>query len=59
MMFAQKTLKCMGCKATLKAGQSTLCEHCKSREAEFYIERLHIVRCSLLGEALQQQPCTL
>jgi DNA polymerase delta subunit 1 len=44
MQFARKTLKCMGCKAALPPGQSTLCKHCKGKEAELYIKSLLSVR---------------
>jgi hypothetical protein len=44
MSFAKKTLKCMGCKAALPPGQSTLCKHCKGKEAELYIKSLQVVR---------------
>ena len=46
MQFAHKTLKCMGCKAALPPGQSTLCKHCKGKEAELYIKSLQVVRAA-------------
>jgi hypothetical protein len=47
MQFAHKTLKCMGCKAALPPGQSTLCKNCKGKEAELYIKSLQLV-CPVL-----------
>lgn len=31
MKFAKVKLACLGCKATLSAGETTLCSHCKSK----------------------------
>lgn len=36
MKFAKKQYTCIGCKALLSTGISTLCIHCKGREAELY-----------------------
>lgn len=36
MKFAQKKLMCLGCKAQLKDGFTTLCEHCQPQEAQIY-----------------------
>ncbi len=38
--FAKRTLSCMGCKAALRPGETTVCEYCKPREAEFYQEKM-------------------
>ena len=40
MMFAKVTLKCLGCKASLKKGEKTLCDYCKPREAEIFQRNL-------------------
>mmetsp|Transcript_30619 Transcript_30619/g.91788 ORF Transcript_30619/g.91788 Transcript_30619/m.91788 type:complete len:1095 (+) Transcript_30619:226-3510(+) len=39
MMFAKKTLLCLGCKAKISSG--TVCAHCKPREGEVYLKRVH------------------
>ncbi|KAF8011824.1 hypothetical protein BT93_I0077 [Corymbia citriodora subsp. variegata] len=36
MKFAKKQLTCIGCKALISNANSTLCSHCKGREAELY-----------------------
>ncbi|KAJ1460963.1 DNA polymerase family B-domain-containing protein [Pelagophyceae sp. CCMP2097] len=41
MMFTQKTLKCLGCKALIDSG--TVCAHCKKRERSIYVKRLREV----------------
>lgn len=40
MRFAQVTLKCLGCRAALPPGATTLCKHCKPREPEYYAKAL-------------------
>jgi DNA polymerase delta subunit 1 len=40
MMFAVKTFKCMACKAPLKKGRKTLCEHCTHKAPSIYQEKL-------------------
>jgi hypothetical protein len=61
MKFAQKTLKCMGCKTALPPGKATLCEHCADKEAEIYVKCLKQARLVLplsLGcLILQKQFC--
>eukprot|EP00873_Tetraselmis_striata_P017869 jgi/Tetstr1/438133/TSEL_002859.t1 len=43
MRFAKKVSRCMGCKAALPKSleSASLCEHCKSREAEIYSTSLN------------------
>ncbi|PRW18348.1 DNA polymerase delta catalytic subunit [Chlorella sorokiniana] len=36
MKFAQKRLTCLGCRAMLGAGETTVCKHCKEKEGEIY-----------------------
>ena len=36
MKFAKKTAKCMGCKATLRKDEKTLCHSCKANESALY-----------------------
>lgn len=36
MKFAKKRLSCLGCRAQLSPGETTVCKHCKPREAEIY-----------------------
>lgn len=36
MKFAKKRLSCLGCRAQLAPGETTVCKHCKLREAEIY-----------------------
>ena len=43
MRFAQVTLKCLGWRAVLPPGATTLCKHCKPREAEYYARALNQV----------------
>mmetsp|Transcript_19527 Transcript_19527/g.24128 ORF Transcript_19527/g.24128 Transcript_19527/m.24128 type:complete len:194 (+) Transcript_19527:23-604(+) len=38
MMFANKSLKCLGCKVLIQTG--TVCIHCKSKERDIYLRRL-------------------
>ena len=39
MGFTKKTLHCLGCKAKIASG--TVCGHCKPREGEVYLKRVH------------------
>ena len=39
MGFTKKTLHCLGCKAKISSG--TVCAHCKPREGEVYLKRVH------------------
>ncbi|CAH0374345.1 unnamed protein product [Pelagomonas calceolata] len=39
MGFTKKTLHCLGCKAKISSG--TVCGHCKPREGEVYLKRVH------------------
>jgi len=40
MMFAVKKLKCLGCKTPIpETEKSTLCLHCRPREAEIYTQK--------------------
>ena len=32
MMFAKRTLTCLGCKSPLASGEATVCKHCRPRE---------------------------
>jgi len=32
MKFAKKTLTCLGCRTPLKGDQTSVCDHCKSKE---------------------------
>ncbi len=34
MKFAQKRLTCLGCRAMLGAGETTVCKHCKEKVGE-------------------------
>jgi len=36
MKFAKKRLTCLGCRAQLSPGETTVCKHCKPNEAEIY-----------------------
>lgn len=36
MKFAKKRLSCLGCRAQLSPGETTVCKHCKPKEAEIY-----------------------
>ena len=36
MKFAKKTAKCMGCKASLRKDEKSLCRSCKSNESKLY-----------------------
>jgi DNA polymerase delta subunit 1 len=38
--FAKRTLSCMGCKAPLAAGETSVCRYCRPMEAVYYQERL-------------------
>ncbi len=40
MKFAKVRLTCMGCRAPLDAGLTTLCKHCQSKEVEVYQSKL-------------------
>jgi DNA polymerase delta subunit 1 len=44
MMFTVKTAQCIGCKAVVDEKKGYLCEYCKPREAEIYLEKLAIYR---------------
>ena len=44
MMFAVKTLKCMGCKTPISDEEKTLCHRCKPREAELFMQKVAKVR---------------
>lgn len=41
MRFATKTLTCMGCRAPLAKGRTTVCAHCEAKEGEVYAKALH------------------
>lgn len=43
MKFAHKRLTCLGCRATLGAGETTVCKHCKPQEGEIYSKSLFSV----------------
>ncbi|KAI9201944.1 DNA polymerase family B-domain-containing protein [Polychytrium aggregatum] len=43
MKFAVRKATCMGCKVPLKKGESTVCMHCKPREAELYVRQVATV----------------
>ena len=36
MKFAKKRLSCLGCRAQLSQGETTVCKHCKPKEPEIY-----------------------
>ncbi|ELR25172.1 polymerase (DNA directed), delta 1, catalytic subunit [Acanthamoeba castellanii str. Neff] len=38
--FAKRTLSCMGCKAPLVGGETSVCRYCRPMEAVYYQERL-------------------
>ncbi|KAL0028520.1 hypothetical protein WJX77_011509 [Trebouxia sp. C0004] len=40
MKFAKVRYSCLGCKATLAPGDTTLCKHCRNKEAEIYQKTL-------------------
>lgn len=40
MRFAKKTLTCLGCRAPLSKGDSTVCKHCERKEGEIYAKTL-------------------
>ncbi|KAK9824535.1 hypothetical protein WJX72_011160 [[Myrmecia] bisecta] len=40
MKFAKVRLSCLGCKATLPPGETSLCKHCQTKEAEIYQKML-------------------
>jgi DNA polymerase delta subunit 1 len=44
MMFAVKTLKCMSCKSPISDEEKTLCQRCKPREAEIFMQKAAKVR---------------
>ena len=39
MKFVQKTETCLGCKVPLKNNRKGLCEHCKPRYTEIYLNK--------------------
>ncbi|WOG82090.1 hypothetical protein DCAR_0101251 [Daucus carota subsp. sativus] len=43
MKFAKKKLSCIGCKALISNSDSTICAHCKGREAELYCKTVSTV----------------
>eukprot|EP00210_Caulerpa_lentillifera_P000041 g40.t1 len=43
MRFAKKTERCVGCKAPLDKGYTTLCLHCEPSKAEIYLKNLQSV----------------
>mmetsp|Transcript_16317 Transcript_16317/g.19295 ORF Transcript_16317/g.19295 Transcript_16317/m.19295 type:complete len:430 (-) Transcript_16317:322-1611(-) len=40
MMFAVKTLKCLGCKASITDEEATLCVLCKPKEGEYFMQKI-------------------
>lgn len=44
MMFAVKTVQCLGCKAALDGKSGYLCKYCAPREAEIYLDKLNSLR---------------
>mmetsp|Transcript_74772 Transcript_74772/g.146257 ORF Transcript_74772/g.146257 Transcript_74772/m.146257 type:complete len:332 (-) Transcript_74772:280-1275(-) len=40
MMFAVKTLKCLGCKVPISDAEATLCQRCRPKEAEIYMQKV-------------------
>lgn len=49
MRFAKSTPKCLGCKTPLKAGKKTVCDNCKAKETEMYMQ------CLEKSNVLEQQ----
>jgi len=63
MKFAKKKATCVVCKTPLSI-EGAVCEHCKSREAEFYQKHLYTVndlehQFSRLWTQCQRCSCTL
>lgn len=54
MKFAKKTLTCLGCRTPLKGDQTSVCDHCKTKEVMHpQIPPLTCVRVSLFSYSLE------
>jgi DNA polymerase delta subunit 1 len=43
MMFAVKKTQCLGCRIPIAESEGSLCQHCREREGEIYMQKLEAV----------------